>query len=94
MLNEAQALNLNTEQVELKVTTKEKGKGGRPVNPNSMTSRANALLASLTVEELKKDIAVPKLIAEIGCKESSAMTFFYTFKTLNSKKSNTTPDQV
>lgn len=63
--------------------TPEKRKGGRPVNPNNMTIRAQTILSALTTEQLKKDIAVPMLVEQLGCKESSAMTYFYTFKAKN-----------
>lgn len=70
--------------VETEVVTKKKS-GGRPVNPNNMGRRSEAILSQLKPEELKRDIAVAKLVAELNCKESSAATYYYTFKAKQGK---------
>lgn len=64
-----------------------KNKGGRPVDPKSQNSRAKIILENLTPEQFNKNYAVPLLVNELGCKESSAMTIFYTFKAARSKAS-------
>jgi hypothetical protein len=61
-------------------TSTEKRKGGRKANPNNLSIRARNMLVALPADQLKKDIAVPKLVAELGCKDTSAMTYFYTYK--------------
>lgn len=80
MTNEAHAVSNDTTTV-----TTTKRKGGRPANPNAMKLRAPQLLESIWSPELTKDKAVQTLITELGCKESSAMTFYYTYKAARDK---------
>jgi hypothetical protein len=85
MTNEAHAISGET------ITTT-KRKGGRPANPNAMKIRAPQLLASIPATELNKDSAIKVLMAELGCKESSAMTFYYTYKAAKEKATATTTE--
>lgn len=71
---------------------KEKGKGGRPLDPKSDTSLAKGILAGLTPEQFNKTYAVKRLVDELQCKESSAMTYFYTFKAAKAKADKATQD--
>jgi hypothetical protein len=75
-------------------TVSTKRKGGRPANPNAMKIRAPQLLERIWSNDLTKDTAIQTLISELGCKESSAMTFYYTFKAAKSKASQVSTETI